>query len=754
MDIGQALDALETGFLAGADAQEGFLDKVREYPTQLDNAGFSLQEFIKLATTEVRAGIFDDKLLDTIKEANLSITELTQTQKDALLPLGAEFVAELEKGIRSGEITTRDALISIADQAKKSGADLQQIQVVTADIFKGAGEDAGGFEKVIGAVFDAIETDYNSLIDTENELVRQQQELLRLNNEFAQAQNELAKELGAVDGSLQSVGLQLKTALLEGFLGIIRTFKDLFAIVAPFRDALLRLAETLGIVGESGRVTEATARALGKAYEIAQIPLKVFVGVLTSTVDRFNEFASLVRGFLERIGVIDKVQADSAAAQKKAQEEILKSQAGIEQQNRKAEDSYKALKAEADKTTGSLTKQAEAAEKLAEGSLAFLRKEIQVLRVELSKAPDAATFASLSYELEQAELKLEQTTAAYQRFRDAQRGVTSVVRAIPSSISGFGADATNEQLVGGIIAQLGLEAEAEKELAEETAAIVNEIKLQAQEDYLQRRQEKFDEQLEQEQQLAEAQKEIISGAYGDIGDALNNFLSGQTSTLKGFLKEVIIAVLSAVEKTILLTTVEAQARVIAANAGIPGIGLAKGLAESGLVAGLIKGLFAGIKAAVQSFDAGGLVLPIELLARPGSIPALQPGRISHRQNIPARPGGDNILITAKSGEMVLNRRQQAKAQALFGSDIWKILGVPGFQAGGLVTPQLVNPNTFLSTTAPAASPISLDPESVNAQANVIAGQVAQEVSSAVERGIEAANQRTERRRKLEQNIQI
>lgn len=88
IDLGQALDQISKGFLAGADAQGEYLKKIEEYPIHLKNAGFSVEEFIKLATQEVRAGIYDDKLIDTIKETDLSLKEFTKTQRDALLALG------------------------------------------------------------------------------------------------------------------------------------------------------------------------------------------------------------------------------------------------------------------------------------------------------------------------------------------------------------------------------------------------------------------------------------------------------------------------------------------------------------------------------------------------------------------------------------------------------------------------------------------------------------------------------------------
>ena len=63
----------------------------------------------------------------------------------------------------------------------------------------------------------------------------------------------------------------------------------------------------------------------------------------------------------------------------------------------------------------------------------------------------------------------------------------------------------------------------------------------------------------------------------------------------------------------------------------------------------------------------------------GRVPTETGGRISG-QNIPTRRGGDNIVATVKSGEVILNDQQQQRAG---GDAFFKSIGVPGFQDGGI-----------------------------------------------------------------------
>jgi hypothetical protein len=57
------------------------------------------------------------------------------------------------------------------------------------------------------------------------------------------------------------------------------------------------------------------------------------------------------------------------------------------------------------------------------------------------------------------------------------------------------------------------------------------------------------------------------------------------------------------------------------------------------------------------------------------------GKITFMPNIPAQPNGDNVFATVKTGEVILNDKQQ---KALGGDETFKRIGVPGFASGGTV----------------------------------------------------------------------
>lgn len=49
-----------------------------------------------------------------------------------------------------------------------------------------------------------------------------------------------------------------------------------------------------------------------------------------------------------------------------------------------------------------------------------------------------------------------------------------------------------------------------------------------------------------------------------------------------------------------------------------------------------------------------------------------------------RDNGDDLLVTAQVGEMFINEAHQRKAKQLYGDDIWRRIGIPGFASSGVV----------------------------------------------------------------------
>lgn len=125
---------IEAGYQKGANINGDFLDQLKEYPTFIKQLGITQAEAIALTAQAGQKGIFSDKAIDSLKEADLSLREMGQTQIDALKGIGIE-VTDL-----AGK-TSFEAVKMISKNME--GASTSAKQLILADIFKGAGEDAG-----------------------------------------------------------------------------------------------------------------------------------------------------------------------------------------------------------------------------------------------------------------------------------------------------------------------------------------------------------------------------------------------------------------------------------------------------------------------------------------------------------------------------------------------------------------------------------------------------------------------------------
>lgn len=125
---------IEEGYKKGANANGDFLDQLREYQPFIKQLGLDQSQAIALIAKAGKEGIFNDKALDSLKEANMSLREMQTPQIDALKGIGLKPEDIVGK-------TPYDAIKLITSQMKD--ATPQARQLVLADIFKGAGEDSG-----------------------------------------------------------------------------------------------------------------------------------------------------------------------------------------------------------------------------------------------------------------------------------------------------------------------------------------------------------------------------------------------------------------------------------------------------------------------------------------------------------------------------------------------------------------------------------------------------------------------------------
>src|SRR5690606_28623465 len=221
--LNEAFDTIEDGLIRGQAKNNEYFESLKEYSTFFAQAGFSAQEFKDIIETGYDLGIYNDKLPDALKEFDLSIREQTTATRDALVnAFGAPFTDDILERVREGETTTKEALQEISEEAQKQGLNLQQASQITADLFRGAGEDAGGVIKIFEAVGAASIKSSEELTPLEEST----KELAAANLELAKAQDEALKSDNylAFTRDIEIFWTKIKTLFYNGISFITDTF--------------------------------------------------------------------------------------------------------------------------------------------------------------------------------------------------------------------------------------------------------------------------------------------------------------------------------------------------------------------------------------------------------------------------------------------------------------------------------------------------------------------------------------------------
>lgn len=367
----EALDLINQGFIRGADLSGDFLKKLEEYPVQFKNAGYSAQDFIDVVTQEAKGGIYDDKLIDAIKEADLALKEMTITQQEALKnAFGQKFADEIAKGVASGRLTTEDAINRIIEKSNELGLNLQQKQQLVADVFKGAGEDAGGFEVIIEQLNKAFD-EQNKKLD-ENEVATQR--LVDANTEYEQALADLfdASQSGfpAMLTNLQAIYSEIKSGILVGLKEIFTSLEELQkqAGIQGKDKAIKRIYDNVIQYGtdaatEANILAENTQKNIERIhkiidnYPINKLGKLQYEKELASAEGFLTELTDIAKGKSEEytayVKKITTVTTDSGNGKAGQSEEEKKA---AEERQKKAEEEAKKALAEEEKRLSALQK--------------------------------------------------------------------------------------------------------------------------------------------------------------------------------------------------------------------------------------------------------------------------------------------------------------------------------------------------------------------------------------------------------------
>lgn len=247
----EAINIVKDGFVAGADVSGNFLDTVKEYPTFFREAGLSASEFVAISTEAVKQGVFGDKGVDAIKEATIRLREMSTSTSEALAGIGLSG-EEIQRAMADGSMTAFDAIQKVSEKLNELPETSSAVGTAVADIFGGAGEDAG--LQYIKTLKD-ISTDLDEVKDKAGEYATLQDDYLNSQVELQRATNAL---FGAFSTSFDDVMTKAKTFLNNVLSGLINGVLDFGARVgATFSAIKVYVSEAMDAFSAMGDLLKA-----------------------------------------------------------------------------------------------------------------------------------------------------------------------------------------------------------------------------------------------------------------------------------------------------------------------------------------------------------------------------------------------------------------------------------------------------------------------------------------------------------------
>lgn len=277
----ESLDLIEEGLLSNAQANNEYLDGLREYSVQAAAAGISAERFNQVLIDQTRLGIFSDKGIDSIKEATENIGRFEDRAVNGFNRLGLD-AAQIGEDLASGFVSVQDVIGEVAEVISELPENSIVARRAIEDIFGTPGVDAGrNFIETLVDLGDEAVAVERKLTPYQERL----RETLRVTKEAEIESATLAATFAGLGVNTENLGTQIQTLgtrLVNDVIGLSQSLsriaqeEGLFsAISAAFDEDSVKVNEVLAKIREENNlaladVNEATAESAAKTRQAAR----------------------------------------------------------------------------------------------------------------------------------------------------------------------------------------------------------------------------------------------------------------------------------------------------------------------------------------------------------------------------------------------------------------------------------------------------------------------------------------------------
>lgn len=682
ISVSESLKIMQDGLVSGANANGEFLDTIKEYPRYFKEAGLSAEEMVAISTQATKEGIFSDKGVDTIKEGNIRLREMTTATAAALDGIGISS-KQVQKDLQDGSKTTFQVMQEVANKLKELPQSSAAVGSAIANIFGGPGEDAGlAYIEMLGN----IELDMDKVKAKSGDLAKAQEDELNATKELQDAMASLFDYTG---GGFEMMKAQAATFVSNHLTKLLRAIINLYNKSVAFRG----LIQLIGFAFKSvGQVALFAFNIIIDAIKLVARPvrglLQMFEGFFSFDVkqmrDGFNSiFSGLGNTVKEAWGDLKKFGSGMADAIVGGMKNTFNhanikipvsadapSIATATTDNTKLKDGTNIAS-----TTPKTKKEKAAADKAAKAEAERRKKQEKELQ-------EAIALIQYKYNEQVMDAKKRYLAGMYDNERDYNNDLEQleknmVARSIDAYVAAGQIGAEKAQEMQAKLLDIMIKAKADlknqaKEIVDELnkefedaekarkdADIMNggtgeeddtaklerykaflQSKLDAYKDYAavqeQLQKDLSDTNVEiqknendKKKQLTEEQLQNMKSYILAVGDAFVDFFNSEDKSFHSFLKSLLSSLLDAVEIAMEAQYIEILGR------GLAKLGWA-GVADAAAKLALLKAAFAGAKALVKGFSTGGYV---------------QGSGTGTSDSIPARLSNGESVMTAKATSM-------------------------------------------------------------------------------------------------------
>lgn len=688
ISVSESLKIMQDGLVSGANANGEFLDTIKEYPRYFKEAGLSAEEMVAISTQANKEGIFSDKGVDTIKEGNIRLREMTTATAAALDGIGISS-KQVQTELQNGSKTTFQVMQEVANKLKELPQSSAAVGSAIANIFGGPGEDAGlAYIEMLGN----IELDMDKVKAKSGDLAKAQEDELNATKELQDAMASLFDYTGGgfetMKAQLSTIAKKSLTAVINGVVQAINYFIDWYNESLLLRGVIQTLGAAFrGVWSVVKGVANLIIDAMKQVGRSLKGALDILEGIVTFDLSKaqhgFKEIFDLSKFIKEGWKDIKQTGADFGHAFADGYENAVNGRlnhlklANLDGGATSSEPTN-GNKGTTPAAKGSTSKtKAQRAKEEAEAKAEAERRKKQE-----KESQEAIALIQFQYNEKVMDAKKRYLAGMYDNERDYSNDLEQlekdmVARSIDAYVAAGQIGAEKAQEMQAKLLDIMIKAKAdlknqakeivdelnkefeEAEKARRDADIMNggtgeeddaaklerykaflQSKLDAYKDYSavqeQLQKDLSDAEVKEQEEankkkaaLTEEQLKMMSDMIQTMGDGLSEFFESEDKSLHSFLKSMLTSILDAIEIAVNAYYAQILAKEIASKSW-------GGVASAAALMVLIKAAFAGAKALVKGFSTGGYV---------------QGSGTGTSDSIPARLSNGESVMTAKATSM-------------------------------------------------------------------------------------------------------